>query len=279
MNKIRSGVDTSWRRVASALYSRPRDSKIFGSVELDVTTLESFIARKRGEGLKITLTHVFLLAIARAIHERVPEFNTRVLRGRIVPRQSLEASLSVLIPGKEEMSSIRLGLDESVTLATLAGELADPLRSTRMGEEQAALQIKERLAALPWPLRGWLVQWVGWLTIDLGLNLGWMGLPHDRFGCFLLSNIGSIGLDVGYPSLFPNANVSLVVTMGSVQTLPRYIAGELQPRRILTMSAAMDHRLVDGLHGGRLFQYLKKVAAQPDLLEAPLSRTYGKRPL
>ncbi len=59
-------VNTSWRKVAASIYKKPTDSKIFGSVELDVTDLEQYITQKRKEGLKITLTHIFTLAVARA---------------------------------------------------------------------------------------------------------------------------------------------------------------------------------------------------------------------
>ncbi len=57
--------NNEWRVTASAIYRKPIDSKMYGSVELDVTELEAFIQEKRKEGVKITLTHFFLLAIAR----------------------------------------------------------------------------------------------------------------------------------------------------------------------------------------------------------------------
>jgi len=261
--------DTPWRRVASVLYSRPRDSKIFGSVDLDVTALEAYVAEKRNTGLRVTLTHVILLAFARGISEKVPEFNTFVRRGRILARPRLDASLSVLIRDRDEMSNVKVPAVDTLTLEELSIYVAGQVLATQQGEEAAALHLKHRLAALPWPLRGWLVRLVAWLTLDLGLDLSGLGLHNDRFGCFLLSNIGSIGLDLGYPALFPGSNLSLVVTMGAVNTKPAYLDGVLQPRRVLTLSAAMDHRLVDGLHGGRLFQYLKKVAAEPSLLDRP----------
>lgn len=261
------GFDTPWRRVAAALYQRPRDAKIFGTVEFDVTELEEYIARKREEGLKITFTHVFLLAIARGIRDRVPAFNALVRRGRVVPRKQLDASVSVLIPSLDELSSVRIPALDTFTLATLAEFLEEHVQDARSGKEQASLKIKHRLAAIPWPFRGWLIGLVGFLTLDLGLDLSRFGLSNDRFGCFILSHLGSIGLDIGYPSLFPNANVAMVVTLGTVKTAPAYVNGEWVPRRYLPVSAAVDHRVVDGLHIGRLFRQIRKIIARPELLE------------
>ena len=73
-------LNTTWRKIASTIYKKPVDSKIFGSVEIDITDLEIYIQAKRKAGVKITLTHFFLLATARAIKEEIPEFNTYVKR-------------------------------------------------------------------------------------------------------------------------------------------------------------------------------------------------------
>lgn len=263
------GFDTPWRRVAATLYNRPKDAKIFGTVEFDVTELEQYILRQRDAGLKITFTHVFLLAIARGIRDRVPNFNALVRRGRVVPRKQLDASVSVLIPALDELSSVRVPALDTHTLRSLADFLEEQIQGTKSGKEQAALKIKHQLAAIPWPFRGWLIGLIGFLTLDLGLDLSRFGLSSDRFGCFVLAHLGSIGLDIGYPSLFPNSNVAMVVTLGTVKTAPAYVDGEWVPRRYLPVSAAVDHRLVDALHIGRLFRQIKKNVARPELLETP----------
>lgn len=256
-------LDTSWRRVASALYRRPREGKVFGSVELDITRIEQYIGSLREKGIKTTLTHLLFLAIARAIDEEVPELNARVCRGRIVARPRLEGAISVLLPHSREMSAVKIREPHRMDLATLSSVLAQKIQHTRQGGGDGTRDLKEKLARIPWPFRGWLIRFIGWLTIDLGLHIPVLGLRDDRFGCFLLSNIGTLGLDVGYPSLFPNANVSIVVTMGAAKVRPAYSNGQWLPRRMITLSAALDHRLVDGVHGGKLFSYLKRFAADP----------------
>jgi len=64
-----ASLNNDWRRVAAAMYKKPSDAKIFGSADLDVTELEEFVSRKRKEGLKITLTHIFTLIVARGLRE------------------------------------------------------------------------------------------------------------------------------------------------------------------------------------------------------------------
>lgn len=126
---------------------------------------------------------------------------------------------------------------------------------------------KYLLAKVPWPFRNWVFRLVRFVTVGLGFFSSSPAGITKRFGSFILSNIGSVGLDVGYAALLPASNVSAVFTLGAVETLPRYINGQLTPRRIIKLAVTLDHRLVDGLHGGLLFRYLKQVVRNPDLLE------------
>lgn len=62
-----------WRLVSTAIYAKPTDSRIMGSVELDVTDLEQWVLRKREEGMKITLMFPLILFTARALKTEIPE--------------------------------------------------------------------------------------------------------------------------------------------------------------------------------------------------------------
>jgi pyruvate/2-oxoglutarate dehydrogenase complex dihydrolipoamide acyltransferase (E2) component len=269
MSRQKVNWNTPWRRVAASLYSKPTDSKIFGSVELDVTELEAYIKQKRAEGLKITLTHILLLATGRAIREYAPEFNCYVRRGNIVPRNSVDASLSVLIHRDTEMSSVHIAHADQISLAQLVDTLNQSIQQTRKGAEEGQMDIKNRLASIPWPFRTWLLQLLRTLTVHWGLKLG--GLSANNFGTFVLSNIGSIGLDMGYPALLPSGNLSLVLVLGGLHTKPGVVDNRIEPRRMLSLGAALDHRVVDAVHGGRLFRGLRHYINHPELLEQPAS--------
>ena len=100
-------LNNNWRKVASAMYKKTSDSKILGMAEVDVTDLEAYVAQKRKNGIKVTLTHVLTLAAARALKYEVPELNTYVMRGKIVKRPQIDAVVSVLLEGSE-MGSVKI---------------------------------------------------------------------------------------------------------------------------------------------------------------------------
>jgi len=258
-------LNTDWRKVSAAIYRKPMDSKIFGSVQVDVTELEEFVSMQREKGLKITLTHIFTLIVARALRDEVPELNCFIRRGNVIHRKSVDAMISVLVRDME-MSSVRIQNVDKLGLEELQKALNSEIQKLRQGDEDKTMKMKSSIAAIPWPFRGWIFNLIRVLTINLGVSLPSIGLTANNFGSFVMTNIGSIGLDTGFPALFPVSNVAMVFVMGGINEVPRVVNGEILPRRIITLSCALDHRAVDAIHGGRLFRYIKKSVREPSLL-------------
>lgn len=259
-------LNNNWRRVAAAVYKKPSDAKILGSVEIDVTEIEEFVKRKRNEGLRITLTHIFTLIISRALKEDVPELNVFIKRGKIIPRPSIEASVTVLLRD-QQMSTVKIPDADTLTLSELADVLMEKIRESRKGSESKVMKMKGILAGIPWPLRGWIFKLIKTFTIDWGFSIPRWGLSSSSFGSFVISNIGSLGLDSGFPALFPVSNVSFVMIQGGVSDRPWVVDGKVVPRRVLWLGTALDHRAVDGSHGGKLFRYIREVLSDIEQLE------------
>ena len=266
-----SEINNEWRRVASAIYRKPVDSKIFGSVEIDVTDLETFISEKRKEGLKITLTHFFTLVVARGISEVVPELNSFVRRGKIIERKQVDAMVSVLI-GESQMSSVRVPHADKLSVQELADYLNQGIQQTRSGDENPTMKMKGVVARIPWPLRDWFFNVIKRLTVGWGISIPSIGLTADNFGSFVITNVGTIGLDIAYPAPFPLSNVAMVVVLGNVSKKPVVRNDKVVIRRMLTVSSGMDHRVVDAVHGGKLFRYIRHAVKDPEsFVNSPIS--------
>lgn len=258
-------LNTDWRKVASTIYKKPVDSKIYGQTELDVTLVEEFIAKKRKEGLKITLTHIVVLMISRALQVESPELNSYVRRGKIVARKQIDAMVSVLL-AKDQMGSVKVENSNTLNLEQLVDIMTEEIKKSRKGSENDAMQSKNLLSSLPWPLRGWLFKLYKTLTIDWGITIPKLGLSPDSFGSFMVTNIGSIGLDTGFPALLPSSNIAFVFTMGGVFKKPVVINDEIVIRRMMSISVVMDHRISDASHAGKMLRYMKFIMKNPESL-------------
>ncbi|WP_367389723.1 2-oxo acid dehydrogenase subunit E2 [Lewinella sp. LCG006] len=261
-----NALNTPWRKTASTIYQKPNDSKIIGSVEFDITDLNTFIQQKRSEGLKLTPTHVFTLATARAIAEKIPEMNSFIRRGKVELHPQIDAMVSVLLP-KGQMGSVKLENVDKLSLEETVEQLSNKIKIARQQNDESE-KLKNGLGSIPWPFRQWVYRLIYLLNIRWGIDLP--GLSTHRFGSFVVSNIGSLGLDVGYPALFPVANVPFVLILGGIQEKPWVVDGEICIRTIMKVAIAMDHRMIDASHGGQLFAYLKRIVKQPSLLEKTL---------
>ena len=260
--------NTPWRLTASTIYRKPADSKILGSADLDVTDLENYISALRKNGTKVTLTHFFTLATGRAIAEQIPEFNTYLKRGRIYPFPELTASVSLRMPSGE-MSSIKMSSPEKKNYREAVNELTQGIEEAILGEESKANRMKGALGNIPWPFRKWVYALIRFVLIDLGFSIPSLGLSAQSFGTYIISNVGTLGLDGGYPALMPTGNISLVLILGRVREMPWVHEGKVVPRRIIKIAAALDHRVVDAAHGGKLFNFLRKAVREPQMFEAP----------
>jgi hypothetical protein len=152
-------------------------------------------------------------------------------------------------------------------VAELSEAIAEKIKESRQGEENTAMQSKHMLSSIPWPFRAWLFNLYKLITIDWGLSLPGINLSSDSFGSFVMSNIGTLGLDTGYGALLPSSNVSLVMIIGKVYKKPLVVNDEILPRKVFTLSATLDHRVVDGSHGGKLFRYIRRMVKNPELLD------------
>jgi 2-oxoisovalerate dehydrogenase E2 component (dihydrolipoyl transacylase) len=83
-------------------------------------------------------------------------------------------------------------------------------------------------------------------------------------GTITITNLGSYGMDTGTPILNPG-EVG-IVALGAIKQKPWVVDGEVRPAYVTTVSAAFDHRVVDGDVASRFTADLAAVMEEPALL-------------
>jgi 2-oxoisovalerate dehydrogenase E2 component (dihydrolipoyl transacylase) len=83
-------------------------------------------------------------------------------------------------------------------------------------------------------------------------------------GTITITNLGSFGMDTGTPILNPG-EVG-IVALGAIKQKPWVVDGEVRPAYVTTVSAAFDHRIVDGDVASRFTADLASVIEEPALL-------------
>lgn len=261
-------LNNPWRRLAIATYAAPKDSRIYGTFEADVTAVMEYIAARKQAGQRLSITHFVCAAIARTLYEDIPEINCYVRRGGVVPRENADVFVSINVGG-HEMTGMVIRKCQELSATEIAEILQKAAQEKRAGVESGAFAAKDKLVKIPWPFRRWLFLLIKWWLFDLGLPFPFLKIPPDPFGSIMLTNIGTFGLQFGMVALFPIGRLPAVITMGRVIEKPVVIDGEIRIRSILPLTGTFDHRIVDGAQAGILTMGAMRRIQNPAELDRP----------
>jgi pyruvate dehydrogenase E2 component (dihydrolipoamide acetyltransferase) len=259
--------NTPWRVTAAAIYTTPTDSRVYGTLDIDVTDAKRFLDEKRGSGTKITMTHLATAVLARAVAFDVPEMNCFIRRGAVVGRQRIDVTVPVAIGGGEGVAAVLVKDAHARTVTSIAEEIRAGAIDNRAGTESKVVQNKYLLNRVPWPFRRPVFRFLKWITVDMGVKIKSLGLSADSFGSFVVSDIGSFGLNTGMTSLMPAAKIPAVIVLGKIEEKVVVRNGEMVIRTMLPLTGTFDHRIVDGLQIGKLARGIKRNFRKPEWLD------------
>jgi pyruvate dehydrogenase E2 component (dihydrolipoamide acetyltransferase) len=264
-----------WRRLAVAIWPEPNDPQMFGDIEVDAGSALAFIERERDRtGVHVTILHVAGKALAHALSEH-PELNVLPHGDRLTPRGRVDVAFIVGLDEGETNAGVRVRDADRKAVADIARELQSRAASLRTRADPSVERFARLVDHVPlWLLRLGLRAGV-WLTVDRGLDLGLPGLEPGGFGSALITSVGGMGIDHGYPMLTPFGRVPIAVMLGRVTRRPVADGDEVVIRPMLTLSAVLDHRFLDGSHAGRLVTSMRAYLADPEAFEPSADADYA----
>ena len=93
---------------------------------------------------------------------------------------------------------------------------------------------------------------------------GKLGADDLSGGTFTISNLGMMQVDAFNAII--NAPQAGILALGSVRTVPEWRDGEWVPRRVVSATLSVDHRVADGADGARFLQDLQEALEDWELL-------------
>jgi len=253
----------AWRKIALSSWTTPVDPQIFGDIEVNAGALLDFLqAERERSGVRVTVTHLVGKALAHALASN-PDVNVRLRRGHFVPRETVDVFFVVAISDGKELSGAKVTSADRKPVAEIAAELERRVERLRAGEEAELGSSKRLLGSTPpWLLRR-VLRFATWLVADRGISLRRFGLPDDAFGSAIVSSVSTFGAERAYGPLNPWYRVPLLVLVSEVRERAVVVDGEIVARPMLTLSATLDHRYLDGAHAGRLVRGARAYLEDP----------------
>ncbi|HET7856373.1 MAG TPA: 2-oxo acid dehydrogenase subunit E2 [Gaiellaceae bacterium] len=253
-----------WRKIASATWGRPNDPQIYGDLEVDATRLLSFIDEaRRVTGVRITVTHAVGKALARALSEQ-PHLEGPRPRGG---PQTVDIFFVVAIEGGKELSGVKVKGADRMSIVEIAAELAQRAGRIRAGEDTEIGMSKRLLAVTPvWLLRP-VLTFASWLTGEKGFDLRRLGMPRRAFGSAMVSSVAMFGVQKAYGPLASLYRIPILALVSEVTMKPIVVDDRIVARPILTVTATMDHRYLDGSHAASLGRSVGAYLTDPAAFE------------
>ncbi|MFT4884762.1 MAG: pyruvate dehydrogenase E2 component (dihydrolipoamide acetyltransferase) [Natronomonas sp.] len=83
-------------------------------------------------------------------------------------------------------------------------------------------------------------------------------------GTFSITNFGAIGGEYATPII--NYPETAILGLGAIKDRPRVVDGEVVPRKVMTLSLSIDHRVIDGAEAAQFVNTVKEYLENPELL-------------
>lgn len=265
---------SSFRKLAAAAWTAPREPNVYGSVQVRAAPLLDWLAAESERtGLRVTVTHAVVRAVAMVL-SRHPDANGLVRFGRLWLREHVDIYVHVLLReptdgtiGGADLSGVCLRDADQLRVADIAARLSDAVRAKRQGVDPELVRTRRDTAWMP----GWLLRLGLRLAevLQYGLNLrtDWLGIPRDPVGSAEVSSVGMFGIRTAYGPFFPLARNPIAVVAGAVEDDVVALDGQPVVTPVLTLNATFDHRVIDGFHAAVLTREVRQILEHPELLE------------
>jgi hypothetical protein len=258
--------------VMPLMYPNRCDNEAYMKISVDISKTEEYIKRynEAHPDNRIAIFDIIIAAMLKTLRLR-PQMNRFIANQTMYQRNCITAAFTV----KKEFRD-----DGDETLARIVAEDTDNLESIsfKVREQIAKCKVEddESTDAMNFIKRLPAKHVIGAVARYLDRH-GWMPksvIATDPYQCsVVLTNLGSLGMDIGYHHLMNWGTNSIFVIVGTKKFKPFYDKdGNVTMKRVIDLAVTLDERISDGFYYGRSLRLVQKLIENPELMEGALSK-------
>ncbi len=248
--------------------------------EIDLTAINAFLAKKNADEpeFRYTFFHVICAAMAKTVAQR-PKMNRFYSANRLYQRK--EITFSFIVKKKftddaaEALAIVKYDPESEVpVLEQIYSQVKKVVYSVRKeGKTDGTTDKMKILLRLPRPLLSLTVWFLRRLEAH-GHYPASLMKDDPYYTTVFISNLGSIRMHASYHHIAEWGTNSIFLVIGEKKPRPFYAAdGSYELRDSLDLGLTADERIADGVYFAGSMRLLKKLLAEPELLEAPGNET------
>lgn len=267
LDLVRKDDVSSFRKIAIGTWATAYDPSVYGTMELRMDEAMRYLAEFREKtGKKLTISHMMAKAAAMVLKE-TPEANAIMRWNRVYLRKRIGIFFQVVMtdegPSKIDLSGATLYDVEDKSLVQIYDEFNEKVEKVRARKDPALEKTRGMFLKIPYFALNAVLKLMGFLSYTLNLDMTALGIPKDPFGSMMITNVGSLGLDVAYVPLVPYSRVPILLAVGAVKERALVDDGKIVVGKTMSVNATFDHRFIDGFHAASMSRILREWIEHP----------------
>lgn len=252
--------------VAAHIMDKRVDSMNMTTIDIPHEPLQTYINKKRKEGINISHMALVIAAYVRTMSE-FPELNRFVVNRKIYERNEIAVGMVVLQSlESHEGTMSKMYFDINDTVFDVNDKINKYVNDNRVSPEKNGTEkIIKFLLSVP-----------GLVTVAVKLFkfLDRYGLLpkfiidmspfHMSMG---ITNLASIRTNHIYHHCYEFGTTSIFLAMGNSREIPKRKGGEIVFEKSIPIGVTMDERICSGSYFATAFRTLKRYLKNPELLE------------
>ena len=258
-------------RIMAPLMPNRCDNEAYINIDIDARPLNAYL-EKLNEGRtedKYTFFHLISAAIGKAFILR-PKMNRFVVGSKMYQRRNITVAFTVKKQFNDHATEALafFEYDPRETLETYHEKIMKIIHQGKSDTETdtstGAMDIVTKLPQ--WLITG-IVKTLLWLD-KYGWSPDFLVGTDPNHAAIFLTNLGSIGLPGGYHHLVNWGTNSCFVVVGKKYMKAEYEAdGNADVHEVVPLGITLDERIADGYYYSGTVALVKKLLANPELLE------------
>ena len=254
---------TSYRKIAIASWRHPRDPNTYTMLDLPVDTALEFL-KTTSSGIPLTLTHYVTKILAHCLN-KYSDLNHVLRMGNLYKRNQVDVFITTLLKTKKgkDLSGFIIRQPNKKSIAEIAEISKTGTNQLRRNTDKENLKVQKIVNPLPSLLLKPLLLIQEFFQFTLNISIPFLGMPKDRFGSAMITNIGALGIEHAFIPLSPYSRCPLLIGIGKPRKIPVVRDDRVIVANSVIITFTFDHRYADGAHGSHLIRHFKKIFTNP----------------
>lgn len=258
--------------ITAFLMKKRYDSMIMYEDTFNVEVWDKYIKEKAQQGIKMGYMHILIAGIVRMLALK-PRLNRFVMNGKLYARPKIWVSFTIHPELHIDCpdTTIKLCFEGTESILEIAEKINEAIRKETVlrKEENDTDKMARFFTAIPSCILNVVVAVLMWM--DRHNMLPKSIIEFSPFHTsFYITNLKSLGINKVFHHTCEFGTNGLFFAMGKEKNVPVVEKGEVVVQKQMGFSLVSDERFCDGLYYALAMRELRKIMANPEVLETRL---------